>query len=141
MVGRGGCVVARNAAIENDVGMESDGAAVWEAEGFEREGEKGGIGGFEADFDGGAERRAVEDGGEGGGGVAGETEGAEFIAESGESGFKPGAMDFGGAADAGGEAAEKIVTGVDESGWEVGEGCGEEELMAEAKFGGDGVGG
>ena len=82
--------------------MESDGAAVWEGEGFEGEGEKSGVGGCEADFDAGSERRAVEDGGEGGGGIAGETEGAEFIAESGEIGIERGAMDFGGAADAGG---------------------------------------
>ena len=118
--------------------MESDGAGIWETKGFEGQGEKSRVGRFETDFDSGAERRAIENVGEGGSGVAGETEGAEFIAESGESGFKPGAMDFGGAADAGGEAAEKIVTGVDERRREVGEGCGEERLVAEVEFGGDG---
>jgi hypothetical protein len=139
--GRAGCVETGHTAIEHDVGVESDRAGVWEAEGFEGEGEKSGVGGFETDFDGCAERRAIEDGREGGSGVAGETEGAEFIAEDGEVGFERGALSFGGAADAGGEAAEEIVTGVDEGGPEVGKECGEKELMAEVEFGGDDVGG
>ena len=83
--------------------------AVWQADGFKREREEIGAGGFDGDFDVCANRAAVHKRRKGGGGVTGEAEIRERVAKRFELAFGGFVFCLGGAAEGG--MAEAVTEG------------------------------